>query len=86
MRSTIILAAFMVMGFAAVSPNVAHAEQYCGFINKPGAIVKCGYSSRESCKKTIGKNARCFINPDIARMDHDSLDGTGKKAPPIERG
>jgi hypothetical protein len=70
MRSTIILAAFMVMGFAAVSPNVAHAEQYCGFINKPGAIVKCGYSSRESCENTIGKNARCFVDPDIARMDH----------------
>lgn len=69
MRSTIILATFMVMGFTAVSPSVAHAEQYCGFINKPGAIVKCGYSSRASCEKMIGRDARCFVDPDVARMD-----------------
>ena len=87
MRSGIILAAFLVTGFTAVSPSVAHAEQYCGFINKPGAIVKCGYSSRESCENTIGKNARCFVDPDFARMDHDPLDGIkSKKAPPLPAG
>jgi hypothetical protein len=75
MRSEIILAAFMVMGFTALSPSVAHAEQYCGFINKPGAIIKCGYSSRESCENTIGTNARCFVDPDFARMDQDFLGG-----------
>ena len=74
MRSGIILAAFMVMGFTALSPSVAHAEQYCGFINKPGAIIECGYSSRQRCENAIGTNARCFVDPDFARMDHDSSD------------
>jgi hypothetical protein len=70
MRSGIILAAFVVTGSTVVSPSVAHAEQYCGFINKPGAIIQCGYLNRKSCENIIGKNARCFVDPDIARMDH----------------
>lgn len=41
-------------------------QQYCGFTPRPGSIVECGYSSRESCENAIGKGAMCFVNPYIA--------------------
>lgn len=41
----------------------AHADEYCGFTAHLGAVVQCGYSSRESCETAIGKGAMCFVNP-----------------------
>jgi hypothetical protein len=64
MRYGFVSAAF-VATFAAVSPISVHAEQYCGFVNEAGAIVECGYSSRESCENAIGKGAMCFVRPDV---------------------
>jgi hypothetical protein len=67
MRCGVIVAAALVaMGFTAVSPRGVHAQEYCGYTGRPGAIVECGYSSLEGCETTIGKGAMCFINPYVA--------------------
>jgi hypothetical protein len=67
MRCGVIVAAALVaMGFAAVSPSGAQAQEYCGYTGHPGAIVQCGYSSLEGCENTIGKGAMCFVNPYVA--------------------
>ncbi|MGH6673726.1 MAG: DUF3551 domain-containing protein [Xanthobacteraceae bacterium] len=47
---------------ATAAPS-SQSEQYCGFDPKPGSLVECGYSSRESCETAIGKGAMCFVNP-----------------------
>jgi hypothetical protein len=66
MRYGLVSAAFIIaISFTAVSSTSVHAEQYCGFVNKRGAIVKCGYSSRESCENAIGQGAICFVRPDV---------------------
>jgi hypothetical protein len=66
MRCAVIVAGLVATGFAAVSPTGAHAEEYCGYAGRPGAIVQCGYSSLEGCESTIGKGAMCFVNPYVA--------------------
>jgi hypothetical protein len=62
----IVAAALVAMGFTAVSPRGAHAQEYCGYAGRPGAIVQCGYSSQQGCENTIGKGAMCFVNPYVA--------------------
>ena len=69
MRYGLVSAAFIAISFTAVSSTSVHAEQYCGFVNKRGAIVKCGYSSRESCENAIGQGAICFVRPDVGFLD-----------------
>jgi hypothetical protein len=75
MRCGIVLAAaLMATPFTAISLSVlsatsAHAEDWCGFSARPGAIVQCGYSSLEGCENTIGKGAMCFVNPYVAIND-----------------
>jgi len=66
MRCAVIVAGLVATGFTAVSPGGAHAEEYCGYAGRPGAIVQCGYSSLEGCESTIGKGAMCFVNPYVA--------------------
>jgi hypothetical protein len=67
MRCGVIAAAALVaMGFTAVSPGRAHAQEYCGYAGRPGAIVQCGYSSQQGCENTLGKGAMCFVNPSVA--------------------
>jgi hypothetical protein len=67
MRCGVIVAAALVaMGFTVVLPGGAHAQEYCGYAGRPGAIVQCGYSSLEGCENTIGKGAMCFVNPSVA--------------------
>lgn len=64
MRYAIVLQAVLAaMGVTAMSTSAAHAQQFCGFSARPGAIVQCGYSSLQSCENAIGKGAMCFINP-----------------------
>lgn len=65
MRYKFVSAAFIATSLTALSSPGVHAEQYCGFVNKAGAIVECGYSSRESCENAIGGGAMCFIRPDV---------------------
>ena len=70
----IFAAALIAVPFAALAaPAAAPAaapgaqqQQYCGFNPRPGSIVECGYSNRESCESAIGKGAMCFVNPYLA--------------------
>jgi len=76
MRYGIVLAAaFLAAGFTAMSPTGAHAQQWCGFSAKPGAIVQCGYTNFEGCENAIGKGAMCFVNPYVAINERRSAPG-----------
>ncbi len=72
MRSRIIFAAVLIAlpsAILAAPPAAApdqQQQQYCGFNPRPGSIVECGYSNRESCENAIGKGAMCFVNPYLA--------------------
>jgi hypothetical protein len=35
----------------------AHAQQWCGYVDRPNSIIRCGYSSAEACENPIGKGA-----------------------------
>ena len=48
---------------AATSATSVHAEEYCGFLPRLGAMVQCGYSSQQGCESANGKGAMCFVNP-----------------------
>ena len=49
----------------AASPPPDNAPQWCGFHNKAGADVNCGYSNIQDCKKALGddKDAVCVPDP-----------------------
>lgn len=69
MRPGIVFAAALIampaaaLAAASAAPSPQEQQQYCGFNPRPGSIVECGYSSRESCETAIGKGAMCFVNP-----------------------
>jgi len=48
---------------ASTSPN--GTSEWCGFHDKAGAEVSCGYSNVEDCKKALGndKDAVCVPDP-----------------------
>jgi hypothetical protein len=78
MRYGIVLAAaVLAMPFTAMSATYAHAEDWCGYAARPGAIIQCGYSSLEGCENTIGKGGMCFINPFVAINDRRTAPADG---------
>jgi hypothetical protein len=81
-RRNILAATFMATTFSAVSGTCAHAEDWCGFSFRPGAIVQCGYSSLEGCENTIGKRAMCFVNPFVALNTGHTFAGNQRAKPP----
>jgi hypothetical protein len=63
----VLLALAAVAGLAAtISP--ARADEWCGFIDKAGSPVRCGFSSLAECKQALGdkKDAYCLPDPDFA--------------------
>jgi len=66
---TRILAGAFAAGLLAASLPVAHADEWCGFMDKKGSRVRCGFSSLDECKKTIGdtKGAYCMPDPGFAQ-------------------
>jgi len=48
----------------------AHADGWCGFHDKNGSRVRCGFSSLDECKKTMDtagvKDAVCMPDPSFA--------------------
>jgi hypothetical protein len=54
-----------------VSIPSAHAEEWCGFLDKEHSQVHCGYSSLAECKQSIGdKDAICIPDPNFAANAH----------------
>ena len=59
-----------VVGILAASSAPARAEEWCGFKDKQGAQVHCGYSSLHKCKQLMDKkNGVCMPDPSFARTD-----------------
>lgn len=80
MRYGFVSAAFIATSLTVVWSTGVHAEQYCGFVNKAGAIVECGYSSRKSCEYAIGRGAMCFVRPDVG-LGEAPLSHARRRAP-----
>ena len=48
----------------------ARAEEWCGFKDKEGAQVHCGYSSLQECKElTAAKDSVCMPDPGFAQRE-----------------
>ena len=72
----VLSAAALVFGFAtadamAASPTPVQQQAegagglaWCGFHNKAGDRVRCGYSSESDCKQAVGDpGAICIVDP-----------------------
>jgi Protein of unknown function (DUF3551) len=67
------LALFTALALVATS---AGAEEWCGFHDKAGSHVRCGFSSLTDCKQAIGgKNAVCIPSPSFAKRDRRGTAG-----------
>ncbi len=58
--------------------TAAHADElWCGFLDKAGSAVHCGYSSLAECKQSLGdqKDAVCMPSPSFAKTRHGARNG-----------
>lgn len=69
-RAIFILSAVaLVFGVAAADavaadPHPTGGLAWCGFKDKPGSRVRCGYSSESDCKQGVGgPGAICIVDP-----------------------
>ena len=63
MRFAIALASLATLALCAP----AQAEFWCGFHDKTGAIIKCGFSSAKQCHDMLGrKDTLCVPDPEFA--------------------
>lgn len=68
----------LVTGVRAATAAPAGAEEWCGFHDKTGSRVRCGYTSQSGCKqKVAGKDPVCMPNPDFAMRSHDGAPDEG---------
>lgn len=52
---------------AASLAGPAQAQDWCGFKDENGAVIKCGYSTLAECRAlTHAKDGVCMPNPDFA--------------------
>jgi Protein of unknown function (DUF3551) len=64
-----LLGALAIVGVLALSGPTASAQDWCGFHQKAGSQVKCGFSSLQQCKqaladkKTGDKSVTCLPDP-----------------------
>ena len=70
MRHILALAALL-----ALASTAAHAAEWCGFIDKEHAPVRCGYSSLSQCEQSLGgkKDSYCMPNPGFASRDNGKV-------------
>ena len=51
-------------GTAAASNAPSSGPEWCGFQDKAGSRVRCGYSSESDCKQAVGEpGAVCIVDP-----------------------
>lgn len=56
-----------VTAATAAPTTPAGTEEWCGFHDKSGSRVRCGYSSETECKENVtGKDAVCMPDPYLA--------------------
>jgi hypothetical protein len=64
-----LLGGLMLAGVLALSGTPASAQDWCGFHQKAGSQVKCGFSSLQQCKQALSdkkngdKNVTCLPDP-----------------------
>ena len=70
-----VLLCFVVTGLLAGSLASANAQEWCGFLDKDHARVRCGFTSIKDCKQALGhkKNAVCMPSPSFANRTHASV-------------
>ncbi len=63
-----VLLGLVVAGLLAGSLASARAEEYCGFLDKDHAPVRCGFTSIKDCKQALHhqKDAVCMPSPSFA--------------------
>ena len=68
----VLLGVAIAATIAASIPS-AHAEEWCGFLDREHSKVRCGYSSLIECKQSIGdKNAICIPDPSFAGIQQSA--------------
>jgi hypothetical protein len=61
------LLSFVAIGVLNATAIPVRAQEWCGFHDKTGSLVRCGYSSLAECKQNLaGKNPVCIPNPEFA--------------------
>jgi len=83
MRRTIFVlsAAALVFGVAAsgamaADPHPTGGLAWCGFKDKQGSRVRCGYSSESDCKQAVhGPGAICIVDPYLTERRRDRIVG-----------
>jgi hypothetical protein len=74
-----LLLGLVIAGFISALIPQAHAEQWCGFIDKVHSQVRCGYSSLADCKQALAdkngdkKDAVCIPDPAFASLRHGPI-------------
>ncbi len=59
-----------LIGTLAASTAPAGAAEWCGFHDKAGAKLRCGYSSLDECKQQLNdKDGVCIPSPSFARNE-----------------
>ncbi len=59
---------------AIALPQAASAQDWCGFLDKANAQIKCGYSSLQQCQQALGEKKE----PD--KKDAEKKDGDSNTA------
>ena len=64
-----VLLGLVAAGLLAGSLASARAEEYCGFLDKAHARVRCGFTSINDCKQALHhkKDAVCMPSPSFAK-------------------
>ncbi len=72
-----ILPAILAAAFFIVSIPSVRAEEWCGFQDKTGSRVRCGFSSLAECKQAVGdgKDAVCMPSPSFAAKQRTAARG-----------
>ncbi|MBS0248290.1 MAG: hypothetical protein JSR61_16865 [Proteobacteria bacterium] len=64
----VLLRLVVAAGLAGASLTAARADEWCGFKDKSGSQVRCGYSSQSDCKQAEhDKAALCVPDPSFAQ-------------------
>lgn len=64
-----LLGGLVIAGALALSGPMASAQDWCGFHQKAGSRVKCGFSSLQQCKQALAhkkdgdKGVTCLPDP-----------------------
>ena len=70
-----VLLGLVAAGLLAGSLASANAQEWCGFLDKAHARVRCGFTSVKDCKEALGhkKDAVCMLSPSFAKRAHLSV-------------